>query len=71
MKVAANGFVVTGAGKGVDVLDLTGSLVLRVQTDYVVQNFAWVGENLTEFWLMGQGGISRVRWNLQGQDLTK
>ncbi|KAH0270092.1 putative lactonohydrolase, partial [Aureobasidium melanogenum] len=71
LKVAANGFVVTGAGKGVDVLDCTGSLVLRVQTDYVVQNFAWVGENLTEFWLMGQGGISRVRWNLPGQDLAK
>lgn len=43
----------------------------RIQTNYVVQNFAWVGENLTEFWLMGNGGISRVRWNLQGQDLTK
>jgi sugar lactone lactonase YvrE len=70
LKVAQNGYVVTGAGKGVDVLDHTGSLVLRIQTDYVVQNFAWVGEDLKEFWLMGQGGISRVRWELVGQDLS-
>ena len=71
LKVAANGYVVTGAGKGVDVVDDTGVLILRIQTNYIVQNFAWVGENLTEFWLMGQGGISRVRWNLVGQDLSK
>ncbi|KAH0290226.1 putative lactonohydrolase [Aureobasidium namibiae CBS 147.97] len=71
LKVAQNGYVVTGAGKGVDVLDCSGSLVLRIQTDYVVQNFAWAGGNLTEFWLMGQGGISRVKWELKGQDLSK
>lgn len=71
LKVAQNGYVVTGAGKGVDILDCSGSLVLRIQTDYVVQNFAWVGETLTEFWLMGQGGISRVKWELKGQDLSK
>jgi sugar lactone lactonase YvrE len=71
LKVAQNGYVVTGAGKGVDILDCSGSLVLRIQTDYVVQNFAWVGQDLTEFWLMGQGGISRVRWELEGQDLSK
>lgn len=70
LKVAANGYVVTGAGFGVDVLDLTGSLVLRIQTDYIVQNFAWVGRDMKEFWLMGQGGISRVRWELVGQTLT-
>jgi len=62
---------VTGTGKGVDVVDPYGSLILRVQTEFVVQNFAWVGANLTEFWMTGQGGIARVRWNLKGQDLSK
>lgn len=71
LKVAANGYIVTGAGYGVDILDPYGVLVARIQTNYIVQNFAWVGEDLTEFWLMGQGGISRVRWNLKGQDLAK
>lgn len=70
LKVARNGYVVAGAGKGVDVLSEQGDLLLRVQTNYTVQNFAWVGEGLREFWLMGQGGISRVRWELQGQELV-
>jgi sugar lactone lactonase YvrE len=42
LKVAANSMVVTGAGKGVDVLDEFGQLIVRVQTNYTVQNFAWV-----------------------------
>jgi len=70
LKVAANGYVVTGSGLGVDVLDEYGVLIVRIQTDFVVQNFAWTGPNLTEFWMVGQGGIARVRWNLKGQDLT-
>ncbi|KAK6433901.1 hypothetical protein LTR95_009917 [Oleoguttula sp. CCFEE 5521] len=70
LKCASNGWVLTGAGNGVDVLDEYGVLILRVQTNYVVQNFAWVGDELTEFWMMGNNGISRVRWALQGQDLA-
>ena len=71
LKVAANGYVVTGTGRGVDVIDEKGTLLVRVQTNYTVQNFAWTGSNLTTLWLTGQGGISRVEWALQGQDLTK
>ncbi|MCJ1313450.1 hypothetical protein MMC25_007128 [Agyrium rufum] len=70
LKVAANGYVVTGAGKGVDVLDQQGSLLVRIQTNYTVQNFAWTGPNLNTLWMVGYGGISRVQWNLTGQDLT-
>ncbi|KAL8992898.1 MAG: hypothetical protein Q9169_006752 [Polycauliona sp. 2 TL-2023] len=70
LKVAANGYVLTGAGKGVDVLSQTGELLVRVQTNYKVQNFAWVGEGLREVWMMGEGGISRVRWGLKGQELV-
>jgi sugar lactone lactonase YvrE len=73
LKVAANGMVVTGAGHGVDVLDEYGTMILRVQTNYTVQNFAWVTDkdtgNLTELWMMGNGGISRVKWNFAGQEL--
>ena len=71
LKVAANGYVLTGAGQGVDVLSPQGELLVRVQANYTVQNFAWVGEDLKELWLTGQGGISRVRWDLAGQDLSK
>ncbi|TKA70393.1 hypothetical protein B0A55_05614 [Friedmanniomyces simplex] len=70
LKVAANGYVVTATGPGVDVLDEFGVLIVRIQTSFIVQNFAWTGTNLTEMWLVGQGGIARVRWNLKGQDLT-
>lgn len=36
LKVAANGYIVTGAGFGVDVLDPIGTLLVRVQTNYTV-----------------------------------
>ncbi|KAI4162588.1 MAG: hypothetical protein LQ342_003819 [Letrouitia transgressa] len=70
LKVAANGYVVTATGKGVDVLDPEGTLLVRVQTNYTVQNFAWTGEELSTLWLVGQGGISKVEWALRGQELS-
>ncbi|KAK3710086.1 hypothetical protein LTR37_010517 [Vermiconidia calcicola] len=70
IKMAANGDIITGSGPGVDIIDPYGVLIARIQTDYIVQNIAFVGEELTEMWLVGQGGISRVRWNLKGQDLA-
>ena len=69
LKVSAEGLVVTGSGKGVDVIDPTGQLLIRVQTNYTVQNFAWTGPNLSTFWMMGNGGISKVEWNIHGQVL--
>lgn len=70
LKASREGLVLTGAGPGVDVLDKVGQLIMRVQTNYTVQNFAWTGSDLKEFWMMGNGGISRVRWNIQGKKLT-
>lgn len=70
LKVSACGYVLTASGRGVDIMDQYGSYIARVQTNYTVQNFAWTGEDLTEFWMMGQGGMSRVRWNLPGIDLA-
>lgn len=70
LKISREGLVVTATGSGVDVLDDFGQLILRVQTNYTVQNFAWTGQNLTDLWMVGEGGVSRVRWNIQGQELT-
>lgn len=67
--MAQNGYVVTGAGAGVDVLDEDGTLLVRVQTKFLVQNFTWTGKDLKTLWLFGIGGISKVEWNLQGQEL--
>ncbi|MCJ1244441.1 hypothetical protein MMC30_001639 [Trapelia coarctata] len=71
LKVAKNGYVVVAAGQGVDVLDPTGTLLARVQTNYTVDNFAWTGVELKTLWLTGIGGVSKVEWSLQGQDLSK
>ncbi|OAG12852.1 gluconolactonase [Paraphaeosphaeria sporulosa] len=71
LKVSREGLLLTGAGRGVDVIDDVGRLLFRIQTNYTVQNFAFVGEDLRELWIMGNGGISRVRGlNIQGQKLT-
>jgi len=71
LKVAANGYIVTGTGNGVDIIDPIGQLILRVQCNYTIQNFAWTGQNLSTLWMMGNGGISKVEFNLTGQDLSK
>jgi sugar lactone lactonase YvrE len=69
LKVAQNGLIVTATGKGFDVLDEVGTPIIRVQTNYSVENFAWTGNELKTLWLTGAGGISKVEWNLQGQRL--
>ncbi len=62
--------IVTGAGHGVDVVDPSdGALLVRIQTNFTVQNFAWTGKDYKGFWLMGNSGVARVKWNLQGQEL--
>lgn len=67
LKVAANGYVLTGAGKGVDVLEpRSGRPVLRVQTNFTAVNFDFVGAERDELWIVGQGGVARVKWNLTG-----
>lgn len=68
LKVAANGYVLTGAGKGVDVLEpRSGRPVLRVQTNFTAVNFDFVGAGRRdELWIVGQGGVARVKWNLTG-----
>lgn len=69
LKVAANGYIVTANGKGVDVLDPLGQLLVTIQTNYTVNNFAFTGPEFKTLWLTGAGGISKVDWNLAGQKL--
>ncbi|KAL5394838.1 hypothetical protein PMIN06_009027 [Paraphaeosphaeria minitans] len=61
LKVSREGLLLTGAGTGIDVIDDVGKMLFRIQTNYTVQNFAFVGDDLRELWIMGNGGISRVR----------
>lgn len=71
LKVAANGYIVTATGSGVDVLDPDGELLVRVQTNFTVQNIAWAGAQFEDLWMVGIGGAARVHgWNLPGQQLV-
>ena len=63
LHVAANGYIVGAAGFGVDVLSEWGELLVRVQTDFLVNNVQFVGRDL---WLFGQGKIARAGWGLEG-----
>ncbi len=69
IKVARNGYIVTATGHGVDVLDEAGVPIVRVQTNFAVINIAWAGEGLRDLWMVGIGGVARVRWNLPGNEL--
>ncbi|KAJ9655968.1 hypothetical protein H2201_008685 [Coniosporium apollinis] len=69
LKVAANGYVVTASGKGVNVVDPVGTLLVRIQTNFSVQNYVWTGREYDDLWIMGRGGVQRVQWNLTGQVL--
>jgi len=64
--VARNGYLIGASGFGVDVLSEYGELLVRIETDYVVNNVQFAGPDLKDLWLFGSGGISRVKWNLQG-----
>lgn len=70
LRVSREGLVVTATGNGVNVIDELGALILRVQTNYTVNNFQWAGPELNELWMTGMGGVGRVRWNVQGQVLA-
>lgn len=47
-----------------------GTVVVRIQTNFTVQNIVWTGADFKGFWLVGNSGIARVSWELQGQELV-
>ncbi|KAF2662254.1 putative lactonohydrolase [Lophiostoma macrostomum CBS 122681] len=63
---AANGVLVGASGFGADVLSPWGELLVRIQTDFIINNIQFAGPQLDELWLFGVGKIGRVRWNLKG-----
>lgn len=69
IKLASNGYIVTATGHGVDVLDPLGVPIVRVQTNFTVINIAWAGEGFADLWMVGVGGVARVKWNLPGHEL--
>lgn len=70
IKVASNGYIATATGHGVDVLDETGVPIIRVQTPFTVFNLVFAGKDLDELWCSGVAGVVRVKWNLQGHELS-
>ncbi|GMG14723.1 unnamed protein product [Aspergillus oryzae] len=69
LKVARNGYVVTATGNGLSVMDEYGDMIVRVQTNFTVNNFVWTNANeYREVWMVGMGGVARLKWGLQGQE---
>ena len=66
LKVARNGYVVTGAGNGVDILDEEGILLVTIKTNYTAVNVNWSGDDFETMWIVGAGGVSRIAFDLPG-----
>ncbi|MCJ1477601.1 hypothetical protein MMC13_006274 [Lambiella insularis] len=66
LKVAQNGYIVTGTGGGVDILDEDGTILVTVKTNYTAVNVNWTGKDFETLWIVGVGGVSEVTWNLPG-----
>lgn len=70
LKVARNGHIVTATGNGLSVMDKYGDMIVRVQTNFTVNNLVWSGVgDFREVWMTGQGGVACLKWNLQGQEV--
>lgn len=71
LKVARNGHIVTATGNGLSVMDEYGDMIVRVQTNFTVNNFIWSDvDDFREVWMTGQGGVAHLKWNLQGQKVV-
>jgi sugar lactone lactonase YvrE len=70
MKSAANGHLIVASAltPGVDVLDASGNLIMRIQTTHAVENINFSGSDFKTLWLVGIGGITKVEWDLAGPD---
>lgn len=66
IKVSREGYIITAAGHGVDVLTPDGILILRVQTNFTAINIAWAGKRSEDLWVVGHAGIARIKWDLRG-----
>ncbi|KAK1142965.1 hypothetical protein N8T08_007206 [Aspergillus melleus] len=67
LKVAENGYLVTSTGHGIDVLTPKGVPILRIQTNYTTASIDFGGPDYDQLFIVGHGGVSRVKWGLKGQ----
>ncbi|KAL7619418.1 hypothetical protein AAE478_009957 [Parahypoxylon ruwenzoriense] len=67
VKVASNGYLVTAAGHGVDILDPTGVHLVRIQLDFLAASFEFTGAKRDALWIVGHGKAARAQINLTGQ----
>ncbi|KAG8426767.1 hypothetical protein J3459_007815 [Metarhizium acridum] len=66
LRVADNGYVLVGVGDGIDVLDPTGELILKIQTKFTAVGNTWAGKGSKDLWITGVGGVQKVHLNLPG-----
>ncbi|KAI0105030.1 lactonohydrolase [Nemania sp. FL0031] len=66
MRVASNGYLLTAAGHGVDILDPTGVHLARIQLNFIAANLEFAGPDRDELWIVGHGQIARARIGLTG-----
>ena len=64
--VSSEGYLIGAAGNSIDVLSPYGKLLVKIITNYTVNNVQFAGPDRSDLWLFGMGGISRVRWNVTG-----
>jgi hypothetical protein len=64
--VAKNGYLIVGVGDGIDILDKEGTLLVKLMTKFSAVSSAFAGENGTDLWIVGVGGVGRVQFNLSG-----
>lgn len=64
--ISREGWLLGAAGEGVDVLSQYGEYVMRIYTNFTVNNLQFAGKDRDELWLFGQGGIAKVKTGLRG-----
>ncbi|KAI2637989.1 lactonohydrolase [Hypomontagnella submonticulosa] len=67
VKVASNGYLVTAAGHGVDILDPTGVHLMRIQLNFLAVSVEFAGPQRDSLWIIGHGKAARATINLTGQ----
>ena len=70
LKVARNGYILTGTSGGVDILDEEGTILATIKTNYTAVNLNWSGKNFETLWIVGVGGVSEITLNLPGPILS-
>ncbi|KZF20966.1 putative gluconolactonase precursor [Xylona heveae TC161] len=66
IKVSRNGYLITAAGHGLDILAPNGKLIARILTNFTVANLAFAGRDGEQIWAVGKGGAARVLCRLRG-----